>query len=494
MKLIKKIAAIMFAFMMVFSLSTNVKAVSGVNQNQGSITISNAKAGETYKIYRILDLASYNYSEGDHDKGNYSYTYKTGQNDTEWKQFIVDNTGDGKYFSVTDGKYLTANGTANGEDIAKDALKFVQDSDTITADASKKPETDGPITFSDLPLGYYLVESTVGALCSLNTTHTNQNIEVKYEEPTITKTILMSDSDDTTHETVKIGDSIMYQITIDVKKGAKNYVLHDQLDPGLKYHEIPDTGFSVHAYVMENNKPVTLRPTTDYLLTHDKNANAFTLKFEDSCIKNLVDKQINVDYYVNVTKGALMDTAMKNKAFLNYGNSQTSKESTTSVFTYQIPVYKYTGEGANKKPLANATFNLYKDSKADGNLLRFDGKIGNVYTYNKDGEVKDLVSGDDGYVKLNGLSAGTYFLEETKAPNGYNKLENPIKIVVTKADNTKKITRDDVVVTQIDVENKSGSLLPSTGGMGTTLIYLIGGALVLGSGFVLANKKRAKAK
>lgn len=121
-------------------------------------------------------------------------------------------------------------------------------------------------------------------------------------------------------------------------------------------------------------------------------------------------------------------------------------------------------------------------------------KNGDVYTYNPTTGVTDLVSGNSGYIRLNGLSAGTYILEETKAPDGYNKLEKTIKIIVTKNGEAKKITKDGDVVEQIDVKNNSGTILPSTGGMGTTLIYLIGGALVLGSGFVLANKKRAKAK
>ena len=93
----------MFAFMMVFSLGTNVKAKEGVNQNNGSITINNAKAHETYKIYRILDLDSYNYTEGNPEKENYSYTYKqNGNNTTEWKKFVDDNTGEkGNKFFVS---------------------------------------------------------------------------------------------------------------------------------------------------------------------------------------------------------------------------------------------------------------------------------------------------------------------------------------------------------------------------------------------------------
>ena len=105
-----------------------------------------------------------------------------------------------------------------------------------------------------------------------------------------------------------------------------------------------------------------------------------------------------------------------------------------------------------------------------------------------------------------GLKEGEYYLKEIKAPDGYNKLKEPIKVTVTKkVDNDTKMVIGHSLnykygknagngVTEVQVINETGSLLPSTGGMGTTLIYLIGGALVLGSGIVLANKKRAKAK
>lgn len=189
-----------------------------------------------------------------------------------------------------------------------------------------------------------------------------------------------------------------------------------------------------------------------------------------------------------------MDTAINNTAYLKYGAAHETTHVSTSVFTYQIPVYKFTREGVTSTPLPGATFKLYKDSIGTENLLTFDEKNGDVYTYNPTTGVTDLVSGNSGYIRLNGLSAGTYILKETKAPDGYNKLKDPIRIVVTKNGEAKKITKGGEVVTQINVKNNSGSLLPSTGGMGTTLIYLIGGALVLGSGFVLANKKRAKAK
>lgn len=197
MKLIKKIAAIMFAFMMVFTLSTNVKAEEGSNEkNNGSIKITNVKNGETYNIYRILDLDSYSYIKDYPNGGNYSYALRTDKN---WNQFINDVNKGGQYFDVTENKYVTAKKNADNkvESIAKDALKFAKDpNNNITFDETYTADRDGEYTFNNLPLGYYLVESSVGTLCSLNTTNPSQNITVKYDVPKVEKTIVSSDNTD----------------------------------------------------------------------------------------------------------------------------------------------------------------------------------------------------------------------------------------------------------------------------------------------------------
>ena len=514
MKLIKKIVAIMFAFIMVFSLSTNVKAVNGVNASQGSITLDKVRNGETYKIYRILDLDSYNYPTGNPKGGNYSYTYKKqgDKNATEWKNFIDTNTGDGEYFKKTgstSSNYFTANDGVNGEDIAKAALQYVK-KNGIEADDSYTATENGTYTFNYLPLGYYLVESTVSALCSLDTTNPNQTIKVKYGEPTVKKEIVHSTSRDSTYETASIGDIITYNVIITVKKGAKDYVFHDKLDNGLKYSGMNETlpfnvQFTTTKKVPSVNGSMTmLKPGAgDYTLIQDETNNSFSIEFTNDFIQKFDENdEIHLMYCAVVTKDALMNTAINNTAYLKYGNKQETTKVSTNVYTYQIPVFKYTGEG--KQALAGATFKLYKDTKDDKNLLTFENKAKDVYAkdvykYNRntEGTTTSLVSGDDGYIRLDGLSAGTYILEETKAPEGYNKLENPIKVVVTKGEEGKPVIHvddDTTSVEKVEVKNNTGSILPSTGGMGTTLIYLIGGALVLGSGFVLANKKRAKAK
>lgn len=488
MKLIKKIAAIMFAFMMVFSLSTNAKANSGsqaTNGQTGTITIKNAKKDETYNVYKVLTLDSYDKTEG-------LYSYLPA-NDA-WENYF-EHEGN-TYMHLNDDGFVETDYTDNdaqvlAQQLIKKAKEIAQTSPEI--ERTVKASQNGDLDIKGLSLGYYVIDTTVGTLCALTTTDSNATIEQKHEEPTVSKAIDVSTSSDTTHETVKIGDSIHYTITIDVKPGATKYELHDKLYTGLKYYENPKTNkFNVDVSI---DGGVNGRENDDYTFKFDNDEkNAFTITFKDDYIQKALNKQINVKYFVSVTKDAPMDTAIKNDAYLKYGAAQETTHSSTSVFTYQIPVHKYTGEGKNEKPLPNAIFNLYKDSKADGNLLGFDAKSGDDYTYNPNGTVTDLVSGDNGNININGLSAGTYILEETKAPDGYNKLKDSITIVVTKDGNAKQITKNGVLVNKIDVQNKSGSLLPSTGGMGTTLIYLVGGVLVLGSGFVLANKKRAKAK
>lgn len=104
-------------------------------------------------------------------------------------------------------------------------------------------------------------------------------------------------------------------------------------------------------------------------------------------------------------------------------------------------------------------------------------------------KITKVTTPENGSFTIIGLDADTYYLTETKQPDGYNKLSNPVKIVIA-ADG--KITIGDKTVDQVEVENKSGSLLPSTGGMGTTLFYIFGAILVIGSGVVLITKKRMK--
>ena len=498
MKLIKKIAAIMFAFMMVFSLSTNVKAESGSKDadTKGTITISNAIDGQEYKIYKILDLESFNSNQGSE-----AYSYKL--TDDKWANFFREGGPGNKYVKIDDQGYVTwaddTNKEAQAAELSKKALAYAVENNITET----KKDTAGKtaLEFTGLGLGYYLVESNVGALCSLDTTNSTAKIEEKNSQPTLEKSIVKGDEENTKYlksTTANIGDSIHYHVQITVGKGANNYVFYDKIASGLKYHENNIVPFNVQ--ITTSRTDIVKPEQKEYTLSLDANKTSFTLTFIDSFIQKLsAGDKIYLDYFATVTANAQMDTALRNTAYLNYGNNQKTKDDYADVYTYTIPVLKYTTlkDGTEKK-LSGAKFKLYRGSKNVNNIVKFDSN-NNTYTYNSKGTVEELESGADGYVNIQGLAAGTYILDETKAPDGYNKLKDPITITVKQKTNGKKeifssIENTNTPVTEVKVKNNSGSLLPSTGGMGTTLIYLIGGALVLGSGFVLANKKRAKAK
>ncbi|WP_418968289.1 SpaA isopeptide-forming pilin-related protein [Catenibacterium sp.] len=184
---------------------------------------------------------------------------------------------------------------------------------------------------------------------------------------------------------------------------------------------------------------------------------------------------------------------MPNKAYLKYGDHSKTEERETNTYTWGIPVFKYTG---NDEALAGAKFILStKENPSEEDALKFTNE-GDKYRYATTGGDTELVSSADGMININGLQSGTYYLKETKAPDGYNTLKDPIKIVVEGDETTgKRVIKvdkngDATIVDKVKVQNNKGSILPSTGGMGTTLIYVVGSILVLASGIVLFSKRK----
>ena len=489
MKLIKKIVAIMFAFMMVVSMSCNVKADEGTSSTKkGTITITNAKEGETYKLYKILSLESYSYTGNDKDNGNYAYTL-TG--DTKWDNFIETKATDYFEFDKTN-TYLTWKGSTDEtrvKEFAQLALKYARTKSNNVQPLKEVERTkSSTVKFDDLDLGYYLVDSSVGSLCVLNTTNPDLTIAEKNGVPSVEKGV--SNIQNGTYESTNnasIGDTVYFQTTITAQPGAQNYVLHDKMTKGL---------------TLKNDSIVV------------KKGESKTSGFIDGCTFEIVfvqtfcdglqkDEKITVTYSATLNANAVIGNDANtntNKTLLSYGDSQKTTEVTTNTKTFKMDVFKYTenrNDKTKKDGLADAVFTLKKVGKT--NTINFvketpDEINGDIYRVAKTGEtgtVTTITSPDSGKFTIKGLSAGTYKLEETKQPAGYNKLSGPVTVVI---DMDGKVTVGGTEVTQVDVENKTGTVLPSTGGMGTTMIYLIGGVLVLGSGVVLATKRRVKGK
>ena len=471
MKLIKKIAAIMFAFMMVVSMSCNVKAAG-----TGKITIDNAKNGETYTIYQVLTLES-----SDVEKGLYSYIPV---NDA-WKAYFKTEEGK-KYMTVDDNGYVTTKYTEkNAQELAQALIKQAKiinyNPQSITADK------DGTIEFTRLALGYYVVDTTVGTLCGLNTANPEVTIKDKNEKPTVEKKIVEGDQL-VDKNSANIGDAVNFKTTITAQAGAKKYVLHDTMSGSLTFND--DVVITYNGNVLNDSDYTVTKPGAD--------GSTFDVTFTESFLNQLTaNSKLYVTYSATVNENAVVKDPMTNKTYLTYGdkNTETNKPETITK-TFGIPVFKYTNVNT---PLAGAEFILSTDPNCvdDTKNLKFTKNTEGKYRYDKTGSttLTSLDKGrDKGRIDVEGLKAGTYYLKETKAPDGYNLLKKPVTITI---DSEGKIYVDgsgEVNNGDVRVQNNSGTLLPNTGGVGTTMIYLVGAVLVLGSGVVLVTKRRVKGK
>lgn len=492
MKLIKKIAAIMFAFMMVVSMSCNVKAkdTEGVyGQKDGSITITGALQGQTYTIYEMLKLESFS-------GNNYSYTIATG-----WDDFFKEGADGAAYMKKDENGYMSfiadKDGDADRREFAQKALAYAREGHGINTQKKSPLEGKDTVEFTGLNLGYYLVGSTTGSLCGLDTTHKTVEIAEKNSVPTVTKKII-EDTRLVETNTVNYGDIVNFQIDISIGKGAKNYLLHDKMDQGLTLNTSTLPNISpINFHDQSNNNP---RYNTDFTVnTTPDDGCTFHVEFKESYLNTLTESVVLTgNYAATVNENAKINEAINNTTWLSYGDNQKTIESKTKTYIYGIKVFKYTKNGTSQEGLKDAQFKLFTDESCanEVNLKKDNDGVTYLVTNTKTGD-NIMTSPQLGKFEIKGLKAGTYYLKEIEAPKGYNKLANPIKITISQNDAKNQVVTvgdDTNPVDEVGVENKTGTVLPSTGGAGTTMIYLVGAVLVLGSGVVLATKRRVKNK
>lgn len=483
MKLIKKIAAMLFAFAMVFSMGSNVKA-----EGTGKITINPANAGEKYNVYKILTLQSY-------DKGKELYSYV--KNGDKWDKFIDSAVTDG-YLTINDDGYVEFVDAKKTEkdyrEFAQKALAYAKNNN-VTATQTVTPGAGATTaTIDKLDLGYYLVGSTVGALCSLDTTNPEAKVSDKNEAPTVEKKIA-KDGDTNNlvpNNSANIGEHVVYQTTINVKPGAKNYVLHDTMDSHLDFVGILQAHLSDGTNLTNDGDFVVQKGPADKCTFDISFTDVFYNKYRSKIDDGTITKII-FQYYATVKDDAVVKQEMKNTTHLTYGdNNTTTEDSKTITKTFGIPVFKYT---KNDQALAGAEFMLSTDPKCtdESKTLEFTlNNDTNKYRFAADGGKATLTSLDNGRIDIEGLKAGTYYLKETKAPDGYNLLKKIQTIEIGEVGSIK--LNGNEITGDVKVKNNSGIELPSTGGMGTTLIYIAGIVLVVLSGYVLISKRRASTK
>ena len=481
----KKTMSVLLALVLLLALSVPAMAAG-----EGTITINNAVVGQTYTIYRILELESYNLTTN-------AYSYKA---TTDWEDFIKSADIKDKYVSVNDEGYVTWKDGADAAAFAKLARAYAANaSNNVTAQGTANADSTN-VTFNNLELGYYLVDSTLGTLCSLDTTNPTVTIEEKNAKPSNVKTV-EEDSTGAYGSTndADIGQTVNFKSTITAQAGAENYVFHDKMSGGLTYTGV--TGVTLKRGVAE---ATTVDPADYEIKTEGLTDDCtFEIVFKQTFCDTLeANDKIEISYTATVNEKAVVGlTGNDNTSKLDYGdssNTKTTPPSTTTTYTWDMSVLKY-ANGNRNAPLENAKFVLMNKAKEKVAVV-VDGRLTgwtDIPAAGTDGaiawpEKTVLATGSDGKIAIAGLDSDTYYLREVKAPDGYNKLADDVLVTITGAT---KGEDDTLTYTTVltEVENKSGAELPSTGGVGTTVFYVVGGLMVLLAVVLLVTRKKMSA-
>lgn len=494
MKSTRKLASLLLALVMVFALATTAFAQDvTVTGGTGSITISNAAKGETYAIYKLFDATVSADGKSIAYTGEIPESLKT-------------------YFAADANGYISATHAAKDGANMSEGLRTALKAWTATARATSAAESDGSaLNFKELAYGYYVVTTTQGEqVISVDSTMPNVNI-VDKNSSTPKDLRKTADVDD-----VSIGDTVTYT----VRFKTSNYY-----GAGAEAKEIV-------SYTIVDTLPDFLSDVTVTSIIVDNDGDDTTTNDQDPVTAQFADKKINIKWYDNnqflynngatvtitytakVTDKATIDGAGNtNKVTVTWTTKDGNQpdpgklENEETIFTYAIALKKVNNKG---KALPGAVFEFpfYVQSTADAN-----GAYIYAGTTAGDGLTNQITTPDSGVIIVKGVKTGSYEIKEVTAPAGYNKLTDPVTVNAVKTgsttthtivyldengdpvDKTSQVTEvkvdiDTIAATAVVVVNKAGTELPSTGGMGTTVFYVLGAILVVGAGVLLVTKKR----
>lgn len=503
MKNFKRFASVVMVIMMMLSMMLPAMAqeipLNPANADNASITISNASKGETYKIYKLFD-ATVTGTTG----GSIAYTGD-----------IPDSLS--TYFDADDAGNITATEAATSEDGSmSDGLKSALTAWAATATANATAVSDGSmLTFTGLAYGYYVITTTQGETAiSVDSTNPKATIYDKNSSEPVTNPSKSAENED-----VNIGDTVTYTITF----GTANFVGEGESAKQIVSYTIEDTlpdfltDVNVTSIIIDNDPKNTKEDNSDLVyVTKQFDEKKITIDWVNENGNSLYANgaTITITYTAVVTDDAAIDgEGNKNEVTISYKDKDDEEHKyeinvSETIYTYAIALKKVDQSG---NALAGATFQFpfyVKETPATDGAYIYAG------TTPGEGLTNEIKTPENGVIIVKGVASGKYSITETKAPDGYNMLTVPVEVTATKTgstttnttfyldkdgnvveaatDTTKevKVEIDELAATAVLVVNKTGSILPSTGGIGTTIFYCLGGAMVVGAFVLLITKKR----
>lgn len=542
----KKFLSLVLVLTLVLALAAPVFAYDTANtpsdqKTDLTVKVSGAKAGTDYTLYRILDVATY-----DQSAGAYRYVLASDVVGLDVDGFLALSAEvDGETMKVD--QFLKVDDTLRGDDTTKyivwingegnadDAQKLSQilmANKEKFAEVGKQTATaDGAEISWTVTAGYYLLDSSMGVLCGMDTAQKEgENLVVtikeKNEGPSIEKKVKegekwidgkpIAEEAEEGHSHANVGDTVYYQTTINVKKGAEKYVLHDKMTEGLTFNND----------IVVKDGETALIAGTDYVVVTAKKTEENPDGIADDCTfeirftETYLDKNFGQTGSKPATLVVTYSAVLNDKAVINgtdgnmntthlaYGQKTNGEQNTTPPDTTRTYSFDFTldkqgynvSNATRDMNLADAHFSLYKDAACTTavEFTKVDNKHYKVNTQAADTNVTDIVTVADGDILIDGLDHGTYYLKETQAPAGYNLMD---EVITVNIDDKGATTVDvdgnkDTVLTNdtLKVENRTGSELPSTGGIGTTIFYIVGAVLMAGAAILLITKKRMSAE
>ena len=456
MKTIQKMIGALVALVLLASMTGKVFAAGN-----GSITIENPKAGETYQAHLIFDVV-YN-----SDKRAYSYTIAS---DSQWLTVVQSYAGVTLSDVVTDGDgnsfyIITKNDTFSAAAFSKTLQSALEGKSGINLTVS-----NGKATVTGLDLGYYFVSGTNGALCNLTTTQPDATIYDKNDVP------FEKSADDVS---VEVGQEVHFELLSKVPDttgfDTYAYEITDTMSAGLSFSK------DVQVYVD------SVLQTDNVTISNAEDGTGFSLILDVMQLQDQTGKQIKVTYSAVVNESAV-SVIQENDAQLKYSSDPTDDSKfavitdAEKLYTAKIVIDKFETENEDKK-LANAQFVLMN---SDGAFYTYDEETETVGWAAAQQDATVMTTDQNGSAVFLGLEDGVYTLKEIKAPAGYNLLTDTIDITVAGS-----ISDETQLTVTAEVANNTGSRLPSTGGAGTKMFYVIGIMMMtVPAAWVLIRKQR----